>query len=262
MSSQTSALSRLTGACIEELRVALGTSITSSEPLRLLEGQLVQGQLDLQWAAEPLNHEVRSVLSQLAPAELALGDTLLQQAATVRLVDQRQAEELVVRAGQSFRQAASAAADQVDRLTRQIVSSAAVEAGRELGYAVTVAEGEHFTGLDMRQGHHVLLAVVGDDGTFVDDQAGLLDGSCQDRRSSLAAAMSRRGVRFSEESPQLHARYDGGELIHAAAASDPVLARGAVAAAERRRASVLRRKRTTAQGARVAVRQAELGGPR
>lgn len=241
MSTRVTASAMLSATCRQQLREQFGLSLDPEAELGRL-GQIMQsGQVGLPTLMEmAVASETSSVLQALAPEEFA---ALRMTVADGTPLD---APALTTALQAGLAGAVGAARAAITIAARDITANAFAEAGAELGYTVSVCQGDAATGVEMRRDHEVVLVRVHDSGDVELDHAGLFDASCGERQLRLEQGAERRGVRLTRRNQEFHGAASGGELIAAAAATgDASLARATALAATRHGLTPAKRTVTT-----------------
>jgi hypothetical protein len=214
---------RLAVACQELARQQLQLPATATLDLSGLRAALTSVQrIDLPAISQLVSSApVRMTLGALAPTAFGTVSQLL--------ISQRpgaDAETAAASAREALGSALSTASAAIGAATRDITAEAFTEAGRELGYTISICRGDVATGIELRRDHELVLMRVDDDGVVESDHAGLVGSACGDRQRELEEAAARRGVVITRRDEQRHSSARGGELIRAAAGRrDPSLAR-------------------------------------
>jgi hypothetical protein len=214
---------RLAVACQELARQQLQLPATATLDLSGLRAALTSVQrIDLPAISQLVSSApVRMTLGALAPTAFGTVSQLLTSPRPG--VD---AQTAAASAREALGRALSTASAAIGAATRDITAGAFTEAGRELGYTISVCRGDVATGIELRRDHELVLMRVDDDGAVESDHAGLAGSACGDRQRELEEAAARLGVVITRRDEQRHSSARGGELIRAAAdRRDPSLAR-------------------------------------
>ena len=223
MSTRVLTNTRLAVACQELARQQLQLPATATLDLSGLRAALTSVQrIDLPTLGQLVSAApVRMTLGALAPTAFGTVSQLL--------TSQRpgvDADTAAVSAREALGRALTTASAAIGATTRDITAEAFTEAGRELGYTISVCRSDVATGIELRRDHELVLMRVDDDGTVESDHAGLVGSACGDRQRELEEAAARRGLVITHRDEQRHSSARGGELIRAAAGRrDPSLAR-------------------------------------
>lgn len=229
MSNQVTATARMSAICREMLRERLNLPLDASVLLGRFSVVTEMNQVGLSGLQQLVSDQAgSSALETLAPVAVSRARGLLAGAGDSGL-SQR---ELAASVQSCLADALAVAGTRVATETRDITAEIFAAAGADLGYLVSVCRGGTATGLELRQGHEVMLVRIDDGGAVESDHAGLTDATCADRQLELEQEVARRGVTLVNRQQQFHGDHRGGSMILSAAARrDPSLARAVVAIA-------------------------------